>query len=464
MARFIAGLIMSLVLVLTVFAGCTQPEAAAPAAPAAGQVEAGVIKVGIAAPLKFSAGDHQWKGASMAVEEINAAGGFMVGNKKYTMEAIKADSNCYLSVTDAAAAVEKLITVDKADFVLGGQRTEAVLAEMEVAMDHKTIYFGISMSDAPNKQLLKDYERYKYFFNPPLCIGTDAPKVMLAIVNGSITATQKALGSNDTDKRLKVALIMEKAVWADYYLAMAKKILPSMGCDIVGEWRPSPQTTDVSAEFAAIKNAGAQYVFDVFSSDGGIAVSRQWGETKFPAVLAGNNAIAMKRTHWDTTNGFCNYEGYFDWASRVGISPKTIPFYDAFLKKYDDAPTWSAYGAYDTMYIIKRVVEIAGGLDTDKLITALENLEMEGVCAPTVAFHPKTHPTMPHANIYGPGYTTGVGIQWRDGKQVPFWPDGNELPQAILDTGLLPGWDKIRYEGTSPFQVPPWVVEYWKGK
>jgi branched-chain amino acid transport system substrate-binding protein len=456
---YFLSIIAVIVLVLTTILGCSQP--AQPATPATTQTAPAVVKVGILGPMKFLSGDHQWKGAALAVEEINAAGGFTVGNKKYTFEAVKVDDNCFVSTPDAAAATEKAITVDKVNFIIGGGRTEPVLAEQEVAMDHKTIYFGVSMANPPNLKILKDYGRYKYYFNMPDCITTpNYSRLLVALVGPSIEATKKALGTN----KLKVALLMEKAVWADGIAAMVKDVLPKAGCEIVGEWRPAPLTTDVTSEFSAIKNANAQFIVDVFSADGGIAVARQWGETKVPAVMAGTNSIAMKDTHWSTTNGNCNYEAYFDWQFPVGITDRTIPFYNAFTKKYTETATWTAAGAYDNIYVLKAALEKAGTLDVDAMVTALEGIEIKGVSAPKVAFNDKTHKESPHALKFGPGYTTGLALQWLDGKQRPFWPDGNELSQAILDIGIPPGWNTVKYEGMSQFQVAPWVVEYWKGK
>ncbi|MGD0855123.1 MAG: ABC transporter substrate-binding protein [Dehalococcoidia bacterium] len=453
------SIIAVMTLVVTIIAGCA--PTAQSTKPSAAQAEVGVVKLGIVGPMKFLSGDHQWKGAALAVEEINAAGGFTVGTKKYTFDADKVDDNEFVSTPDAAAATEKAITVDKVNFIIGGGRTESVLAEQEVAMDHKTIYFGISQANPPNLKILKDYDRYKYYFNMPNCITTpNYSRLLVTLVAPSIEATKKALG---TDK-LNVALLMEKAVWADDIAGRVKSVLPKMNCTVVGEWRPAPLTTDVSSELTAIKNANAQFIVDVFSADGGIAVSRQWGETKVPAVMAGTNSIAMKDTHWTTTNGNCNYEAYFDWTYPVAMTDLTVPFYDAFTKKYNERATWSATGAYDNVYLLKAALEKAGTLDADKVVPVLEGIAVKGVTAPNVAFNEKTHPESPHAIKFGPGYTTGLAIQWLDGKQRPFWPDGKEISPALIDMGVPAGWDKVNYQGMSQFQVAPWVVDYWKGK
>jgi branched-chain amino acid transport system substrate-binding protein len=57
--------------------------------------------------------------------------------------------------------MERAITRDKADFVIGGFRSEAVLAMQEVAMDNKKLFLGVGAADAKlGANVEKDYERY----------------------------------------------------------------------------------------------------------------------------------------------------------------------------------------------------------------------------------------------------------------------------------------------------------------
>jgi len=95
------------------------------------------IKIGVAGPMAFVQGQHHWWGAELARDEINAKGGVLVGNTKRPIRLVKVDTNEILSVPDAASAVERAITRDKVDFLVGGFRTEAVFAMQDVAMDYK---------------------------------------------------------------------------------------------------------------------------------------------------------------------------------------------------------------------------------------------------------------------------------------------------------------------------------------
>ena len=126
---------------------------------------ADVIKIGVIGPMHFLQGKGHWNGALMAQEEINAKGGFQVGNKKMKVELVKADSNEFLNITDATNAMERLMSQDRVDFVVGGFRSEAVLAMQEIAMDYKKIFIGCGAAHPEIcARVAKDYDRYKYWF------------------------------------------------------------------------------------------------------------------------------------------------------------------------------------------------------------------------------------------------------------------------------------------------------------
>ena len=86
------------------------------------------IKIAILGPMSFVQGENHWAGAEMARDEINKAGGIKVGGKTMRVELVRADTNEIASVPDATNAIERVITRDKVDFLIGGFRSEAVLA------------------------------------------------------------------------------------------------------------------------------------------------------------------------------------------------------------------------------------------------------------------------------------------------------------------------------------------------
>jgi len=256
-----------------------------------------------------------------------------------------------------------------------------------------------------------------------------------------------------------VALLMEKAKWVDPTVELAQGLLPKWDMEVVGLWRPSPMANDLTAELTAIKAAGAHIIYEVVSGSNGAVIGKQWGELKIPAALVGINTEAPSKKYWEGTGKFCNYEASYALFGRIGITNKTVPFFDKFETRYRD---WAIQDAanYDAIFAFKEAVERAGTLQVDAVISELEKIDTKGILGRHV-FSPKEEwskePFKGHQVKWGPGYITFVGLQWRDGKLMGFWPDGRAL---FEDTK----WVGIKYEGTVDYKLPPWVVEYWKGK
>lgn len=409
------------------------------------------IKVGVLGPIKFLTGQHLWWGAQLAADEINNAGGVDVKGVKHKIALVKADTNEYQSVPDAINAAEKLISIRKVDILLGGQRSEAVLAIQEIMADNRIIFMNCGSSHPLQcARVAKDYDRYKYFFRGAHINSPDMGKVNFASIGMVAGTVRRQLGI----KKPRVAAIVEKAKWSEPIVAMLPKMFPKMGLEYIGVWQPSHMAIDATAELSAIKSAKAHMIVTFINGPAGIAVSRQWGELKVPSALVGINVESMKQGQWKATHGMCNYEATIDWYGRVKMTDRTIPFYDKFVKRFGEFPIFIA-NAYDGLYILKEAIERAGTLDSDALVVELEKTDYTGAIG-RIVFRPKGDP-LPHDSMWGPGYFTALGKQWRDGKLLVVWPDGRA---ALGDKR----WEKIRYEGTVDYVLPPWMLEYWKGK
>jgi len=374
--------------------------------------QAQTIKIAILGPMAFVQGENHWAGAEMARDEINKAGGINVGGKRMQVELIRADTNEIQSVPDATNAIERVITRDKADFLIGGFRSEAVLAMQEVAMDYKKIFLGAGAAHPQlGTKLEKDYERYKYWFRvTPLHVG-DLVKASFALL--SVAADHYRKERNVATP--KVAILAEKAIWTEGIVKAAQGNFPKMKLEVVGLWQPSAVATDVTAEVAAIKRAGADLVFTVLSGPVGIVVGRQMGEQQLAAIAVGINVEAQKDEFWQAAAGKAQYVSTLDTVSEVETTPKTVPFYRAFRERFKKAPTYNAAGTYDALHLLREVIEKAGTTDASKLIPILEKTVFTGVGG-VVEFDQR------HDLTFGPTRVTGVGVQWQDGKKVPFWP------------------------------------------
>lgn len=413
-----------------------------------------VIKIGVIGPMKFMEGENHWNGAVLARDEINAAGGVNLNGKKYQIELIKADSNEILNPTEAASAMERLITVDKPDFVMGGFRTEGVLPMQEVAMNYKKIFLNAGAATrALQAKVVDNYDRYKYFFkvtpyNEYFLVATDFK--MLAMVGAIL---KKELGITEP---LRVAIVAEKLTWADAMVTTAQATIPKLGMVVTGTWRPSDTATDVNAELTAIAATNPHIIFATFSGPVGVTFGKQAGEMQIPAAIVGIVVEAQKQGYWEATGGKGDYVFTLNtYADNVSVTDKTLPFFAAYQKKFGQFPSYTA-ATYDAVYMLKDVVEKGQTLDADKLVPLIEN-EAFNSTAGLIKYYPvgpdTKAPACPHDIMYGPGLTTGVGTQWQNGKLKGVWPAKG------IGSG---GFENIDYPGIVPYMIPPAVIAKFK--
>jgi branched-chain amino acid transport system substrate-binding protein len=369
------------------------------------------IKFAILGPMAFVQGENHWAGAEMARDEINKAGGISVGGKKRQVEIIKVDTNEIQSVPDATNAMERAITRDKADFLVGGFRSEAVLAMQEVAMDNKKLFMGVGAAASKlGVNVEQNYERYKYWFRASPTKDVDLARTLFAVLGSVAEQIRKDLGKPVP----KVAIVAEKTAWTEGLIKAAQTNLPKMNMEVVGLWQPSAVATDVTAELSAIKRANADIVFTIISGPLGIVLGRQMGELQLPAVAWGINVEAQKDGFWQATAGKGNYVSTLDTYDEVEVTPKTVPFVKAFKARFHKAPIYTA-ATYDVLFALKQAIEEAGTLDADKLVPVIEKMEYVGTGA--VSTYDKRHDL-----VWAVGKTSGIAVEWQDGEKVPFWP------------------------------------------
>lgn len=410
------------------------------------------IKIGILGPMKYTLGEHMWVSAVMAAEEINASGGVNVNGVNRKIELVKKDGNSAVSLVDALNAFKSLITFDKVDFVVGGHRSESVLAMMDTMAKYKMVFINTGAGHSKIMERVgEDYDKYKYMFRTQ----SNTRRVTLYVALNSANAAADALRKNLGIEKPKVAIIIEKTLAGNGMTMAGKAVLPKMGMEVIGEWRPSAKATDMTAELTAVRASGAQIIYNFFPGPAGTALSRGWGELQIPAVLAGMNGQAQRKMHWENTGGMCNYEVTVGPIGRCKITERTIPYFDGFAKRLGDFPLYNAPATYDGIFVLKEAIERAGTIESDVVVSAMEKTDYRGAIG-RIVFYQKGHKT-PHDYIMGPGYVTWVGSQWQDGKFIPVSPNGKI---ALGDKR----WEGFRYAGTVDYKLPQWVIKHWKKK
>lgn len=413
---------------------------------------ADTIKIGVIGPMQFVQGKGHWNGATLAAEEINAKGGVNVGGKKMKIELVKSDSNEFLNVTEATNAMELLMAKEKVDFVVGGFRTEAVLAMQDIAMEYKKIFIGCGAAHPELcNRVAENYKTYKYFFrgtpfNSKYLVKTSFLHLKYV---GDILKSQLDISA------LKVAIVAEKAMWADPMVTATEGFLPKIGMEVAGIWRPSAVSTDLTAELKAIQSSGAQMIFTIFSSSVGIPFARQCGELKIPAVQVGINVEAQKDGFYEATQGMGNYVFTMNTYCRgVEYNELTAPFVNTYVKKFGETPTYTADTYAALVYGLVPAIETAGTVDSDKIVAVMEQGEHK-VPSGMVKYMVDEQGRQTHDLTWGPGYLTSLGIQWQNGKPTGVWPNKWKA---------TPESPEVTYKGIQDYKIPPWVIEAYKKK
>jgi branched-chain amino acid transport system substrate-binding protein len=406
-----------------------------------------IIKVGLLGGITEIQGKGNYEGAWLAAYNINTAGGIQVDGETYYIGLVSEDtdeSNPVLDVTKGVAAAEKIIQVDKAEYIIGGFRTESLKAYVEVVMDAKKLFLGTGAStDYFCENLLDSYSRYKYWFRVmPInssSLGLETI-TFLAYLRGYLSAV---LGKPIT----KAAIIREALDWTTPMDDALHDHLPGLGYTIVKDiaYPITATATDFATYWNQIDAAGAQITIPIISAQGGIYMMTQYAALHPKCFVAGIDVQSQLDTFWDDTSGNCAYETIMQPMVNTSKTPLTIPFWNDFIATFHHEPLYTAIGAYDAVNFIAGGINATQSFAANDLITYMEGftklspgLDMS-VSAPEVAFYTTTHDV-----VEGWPYGVTLFAQWK--------PDGTK--DCVTSGGLVYPNTVV----TGPIAIPSWGI------
>ena len=359
------------------------------------------IRIGIPASIQNQLGKDIRDGALLAIEEVNAKGG-VLGRK---LEAIVADES---NTNDAAiAAIKKLTADEKVDVMIGGWSSGFVLAQLPHISAAKTPYL-ICGAAAPaiTASVTKDYENYKYIFRTTL----NSVDLARDTVDYAVNFIGKEKGIK------KIAIVAESAAWTRALVPFLEKAIKDAGIDVSAVEYFEIKTTDFSPMFAKIRDSGAGYMLQVVSHATSDIFVKQWADAKVPVPLGGLDAKAQEADFFTRVDGKALGQTTIVPVLRAAVTAKTIPFWDAFVKKYDRTPVYTASTAYDSVHVYAEAVKRAGTTETNAVVKALEQTDYVSTSGRIVF-------TNTHDLRYGTGYVRWLQVQWQqDGKRAIVWP------------------------------------------
>jgi branched-chain amino acid transport system substrate-binding protein len=304
------------------------------------------------------------------------------------------------------------VSEDHVNAVIASYISEVVLALEPWTGRLKTVMVTPgAASDVITQNIAKDYDNLKYTFHGYLTSTSIAD---------SVCAPAKDLLVNQL--HMKTAVVMsEDAAWTTPLDAEYVKCLPDIGLKVLDHIRVSPDTTDFTPIFNKIEGEKPDVIITGIAHVG-VQPTVQWKQQEVPIPMFGISAQATNSSFWNDTNGAV--EGVLYQAVSgpgVAVTAKTLPFVNAFNKKYGHFPSYCGYTAYDEVYYLADAFKRAGSTDSDKLVEALEKTDYVGTIG-RVQFKGRDTAN-PHALKVGPDTVTGLMLQWQDGKQVNLWPN-----------------------------------------
>jgi len=380
------------------------------------------IKIGIISEESAIAGAGISKGAQMAADEINAAGG--VDGRK--IELVLYDDHS--SSSDAVRAFQRAVSDDKVVAVVGTYISEVALALQPWASRLKTPFIttGAASNDI-SKHVHDDYAHNRYTFHEWMTS---------AFIADSVCDMMKAL-MIPKYKTTSAVIFSEDAAWTTPLDAEYINCLPKVGIKVLDHIRFSPDTTDFTPIFNKIEGEKPDVIVTGISHVG-VQPTVQAAQQQVPIPMVGQSSQATSGTFWKDTNGAAAGVMTQSAASPgATLTPKTQPFMEAYAKKYGEPPAYTGFTTHDAINVIAEAVKRAGSTDSEKLVDAIEKTDYVGTIG-RVEFYGKDS-EFTHAMKYGTDFVTGVTLQWQDGKQVTLWPkpstDAKTQFPAFVHTG-----------------------------
>jgi branched-chain amino acid transport system substrate-binding protein len=303
-----------------------------------------------------SLGKEGLGGLEYAAKLVNAAGGVKIGPDMYTVQLINIDDESKAERT--AAAVEKLISLDKTPVIFTTPASTTTLAILPALEKSKTVGMGF-IAAAP----AVISPEYSYNFRSTLSSITN--------VNPGVDYMIKTRGVKN------IAFVGRNDDWGRSAAAAISARAKSLGANIVMEEYFDPGTTDFASLFSKIRSTNADAVIAAVSLES-VAFAKQYRELRVRPTLmsVGVNLAAPSviKAIGPSADGML-----------IATGPTTTetPAVKAFVQQFEKAngrpPLPYEMVGYDNMMIVLEAMKRAGSTDSTKVAESLRKLEYKGL-------------------------------------------------------------------------------------
>ena len=320
---------------------------------------AGVVKIGQVQPLtgpSAAYGIRARDGAIMAIDEINAAGGWTdAKGKKHTFEMVNGDM---ANDPKQAITLYRQYAADAGMIAnCGPTNSVGFIPLVPVAGQIKFPLVG-NGSGAP----VKAWNIFAYRVNP---VGVLAVPLMVKKIAGLANVK-------------KLAVIYDQTQDAQAGDAEAcKHSAKDIGYELVAFEAFRAGDQDFSPQIAKIRSARPDAVYVAAATGDGVKVVTQLREAGIKAPLITGYGSFADPVYWDGTKGAVN--GDYTWLAQdlSTASGKLKDLIDKYNKRFpQEATSFSTFG-YDAIYAIVEGLKKAGEMDREKLAAVMAELDVK---------------------------------------------------------------------------------------
>lgn len=317
--------------------------------PAILRAQSDTIRIGHITPrtgFLGQVGEYGFKGAMLAVEEANAAGG-VLGRK---IEMIAEDS---VNPATAVTKANKLVERDKVICLIGEISSASGLAIGEQAQRYRIPFFNTGC----NSDALRGANCKRYMFH----------------IEGSNTMYTKTIGTWQLQMNLiKGArwcfLTADYAFGHDLYKVSSRFLEQNGGIILNNDFVPT-NTADYSAYILKIRQLKPDFVYLNLAGVDQTTFLKQYKEYGLPYLLAGG--VMDTAPFWAT--GLDSLSGHWQslWYHALNV-PSARAFTERFVKKFGQPPENQAWGDYIGVRIVLQTVAETKGTDAARIVQHLE--------------------------------------------------------------------------------------------
>jgi branched-chain amino acid transport system substrate-binding protein len=344
---------------------------------------------------------------------INAHGGIKVGGKTYDVDIQYADDES--KPVTAAQLVEKFVSQDKVNFILGPYGSPNTAAAAAVVERLK-----VPMVEGNGAATSIFSQGYKYTF------AVLAPGALYLQGIVELALTMKPQPKTVAISTANDAFSTEVGQGAADYAT-------AHGMTVVYDTKYPADTPDVSAVVTGIKAANADLVLNGGHLDEALLLQRTFKEQNVDAKLFGYSVGPDTPDFRNTLGKDANWVfGGVQWsptAKYVGVAgfiPDSKTYADEFQKKYGHVPDYHNAESTATCLAYQYAIEAAGSLDPQKVRDALANLDV-------VTFFGRLKFDSRGINIYKPMAVNQI----QNGNLMTVWPVGVQNAKPMYPT---PPW------------------------